>query len=91
MRTPRRLIGQVAAESGVTPTTVKLGLYLRALATRPGGCTLAYAAKLLKRQPSTVRGVCRRFVIDLSDYRPFSRLERAGEPRPNPVADLGDL
>jgi hypothetical protein len=89
MQTPVRLIGQVAAESGVTPTTVKLALYLRGLAAN--GASLGRAAEVTRRQPETIRRVARKFIIDFSDYRPFASVEKKGGPRPDPAADLGAL
>lgn len=91
MKTPKRLIGQVAAESGVTAARIKLGLYLAGLASREGGTTLAYAAHATRRKPETVRRIARKFIIDFADYRPFAAMERRGEPRPEPVAHLEGL
>jgi hypothetical protein len=89
MQTPPRLISQVAAESGVGPTSIKLGMYLRGLAAR--GATLKYAAEVTKRKPETLRRLCRKFIIDFADYRPFAKMEAETGHRPSPVANLGEL
>lgn len=80
MESPRHLMDQFAAMRGVSATMAKRALYLEGLAK--GGCTLSYASERLGVESSTVRLICRRFMIDLSDYRPYARLERKGLPRP---------
>lgn len=82
MENTGRLFSQVAAEAGITPNKAKVAVYLFGLSQ--SGCSLSYAAGMLRRKPDYVKRYSREFLIDFSDYRPFSRLELKGKPRPEP-------
>lgn len=89
MRSPSRLTGQVAAEIGATPMSIRRAIYLKGLAT--DGADAARAMGALRCSRRTLQRVCRRFMIDLADYRPFAALERRGERRPQPPVSLDNL
>ena len=80
METPAYLIGQLAAERGVSPNTAKRVLYLRGLAAEAR--TTRDVADVLGLAPATVKDIARRFMIDLADYRPYARRRDAGEVIP---------
>lgn len=82
MESPRYLIGQMAAERGVSANAAKRALYLQGLSTQ--GRTIAYAAEALGVARSTVKVLARRFMIDFADYRPYASLEKKGLQRPGP-------
>lgn len=79
MESPPQLIEQIAKERGVSPNLAKRVLYLGALAEDR---TAKEAAVAMGCAVSTVKLLCRRFMIDLSDYRPYAGLEKKGLPRP---------
>ncbi|TCP33246.1 hypothetical protein [Sphingomonas sp. BK235] len=89
MRAPSRLIGQVAAEIGATSASVRRAIYLKGLAA--DGADAARAMSALRCSRRTLQRVCRRFMIDLVDYRPFAGLERRGKRRPHPPVSLDNL
>lgn len=82
MDSPRHLIGQVAAERGVSENSAKRALYLTGLSGQER--TVDYAAQALGVAPSTVKLIARRYMIDLADYRPYAGMEKKGLPRPSP-------
>lgn len=89
MRSPSRLIGQVAAEVGAKPMSVRRAIYLKGLAN--DGADASRAMEALRCSRRTLQRLCRRFMIDLADYRPFARAERRGEARPLPPVSLDNL
>lgn len=82
MESPRHLIEQTAKEKGISPNLAKRVLYLGALGEDR---TIAEAVQAMGCAKSTVQMLCRRFMIDLADYRPYARLEKKGLPRPAPM------
>jgi hypothetical protein len=87
MESPRYLIGQMAAERGVSECGAKRALYLQGLAGQAR--SVSYAAEALGVTKETIKTICRRYMIDMADYRPYERLERKGQPRPGPkVRDI---
>lgn len=89
MRSPSRLIGQVAAEVGATPLAVKRAIYLKGLAE--DGAGVERAKKALSVSSDNLKKLCRKFMIDLADYRPYARLENKGEARPAAPVKLDAL
>ncbi len=81
-----RLFEQFASELGVTANRAKLAVYVMGLAK--AGRSLADISTGLRRKPETVKALARDFMIDFTDYRPFSRIENAGRPRPEPRYQL---
>ena len=82
MDNPGKLLGQIAAEAGVTNNSAKVAIYLLGLAR--DGRSLDYAAKSLRIEPETAKRYARDFLIDFADYRPFARERDKGvsvEPR----------
>lgn len=88
MESPPYLMDQFAKSRGVTKQGAKRALMLQGYAD--SGRTLEDARLGLGIAKSTARLLCRRFMIDFTDYRPYAALERKGEPRPTPYqrADL---
>jgi hypothetical protein len=82
VESPRHLIEQAAKEKGISPNLAKRVLYLGALGEDR---TLAEAVQAMGCAKSTVQMLCRRFMIDLADYRPYAALEKKGLPRPAPT------
>ncbi len=80
MDSPRHLIGQAAAERGVSANQAKRALYLEGLSGQER--TVAYAAEALHVKPNTIKVLARRFMIDFADYRPYAGMEKKGQPRP---------
>ena len=80
MRSPSRLIGQVAAEVGASSLSVKRAIYLKGLAD--DGAGVERATQALHVSSESLKRLCRKIMIDLADYRPYARLERKGETRP---------
>jgi hypothetical protein len=79
---PPYLFDQYAKVCGVSATNAKRALMLKELAGN--GRTLAEAAVSLGIKRDTAQTIARRFIIDFKDYRPYSRLENKGQPRPHP-------
>lgn len=77
METPPFLIDQLAAERGVSANSAKRALYLQGLADR--GCTVSEATAALKIASEGVKRIARRFMIDLTDYRPYAKRRDKGE------------
>lgn len=82
-----RLFTQIAAEGGVTPAKAKVAAYLFGLSRQ--GCSVERAAAALRRKPSTIRTMCREFLIDLSDYTPMSRERKKGDVEPRYALNIG--
>jgi hypothetical protein len=77
METPPFLVDQLAAERSVSTTMARRALYLKGLADR--GCTIGEATEALGLVKSGVQQLCRKFAIDLSDYRPYAKRRERGE------------
>lgn len=83
MENPNLLFSQFAAECGISTTLAKRGLMMKAYAE--AGKPLSHAAKMLKLSDANAKAIARKLMIDFSDYRPFSRIEKAGGVRPDPI------
>lgn len=79
MDSPKHLIGQSAAEHGVSANMAKRALYLEALGE---GRSIKDAASAMGVQVATLQVVARKYMIDFVDYRPYAALEKKGLPRP---------
>jgi hypothetical protein len=77
METPPFLVDQLAAERSVSTMMARRALYLKGLADR--GCSLKEASDALGIASSGVRELCRTFLIDLANYRPYAKKRDAGE------------
>lgn len=88
MESPPYLVDQFARSRGVSAISAKRALMMQAFAAE--GKTLASTIKALRISKDTATTIARRFMIDFSDYRPYSSLEKRGQPRPMPFqrADL---
>jgi hypothetical protein len=82
MESPRYLIGQAAAQHGVSANQAKRALYLQGLSA-DARC-VKDAAKALGVSTDTIKTIARRYMIDFIDYRPYASLEKKGQPRPCP-------
>lgn len=82
MDSPKHLVGQAAAERGVSANQAKRALYLEGLSGQER--SVKYAAEALGVEPATIKTLARRFMIDFTDYRPYAALEKKGLPRPGP-------
>ncbi len=82
METPPFLIDQYAAARGVNALTAKRAIMLTGYAE--DGRLLEEAQAAMHVSKATARTVCRRFLIDFPDYRPYALLEKQGKPRPVP-------
>lgn len=82
MESPRHLIGQAAAERGVSANQAKRALYLEGLSGAER--SVKHAASALGVRPETIKVLARRYLIDFTDYRPYASYERKGLPRPSP-------
>jgi hypothetical protein len=82
MDSPRYLIEQCAAEKGISADMAKRALYLTGLSEQ--GRDLRYCADALGISATSVKLLCRRFIIDLADYRPYAKLEAKTGSRPSP-------
>lgn len=82
MDSPPYLLDQYAKSRGVSAAMAKRAIML--LGFSDEGRKLKDAARSLKIAESSAKKLCRRFMIDFPDYRPYARLEQKGEPRPAP-------
>jgi hypothetical protein len=82
MDSPPYLVDQFAKMRGVNAVNAKRALMLTAYAE--SGKKLSEARRLLRISEDVARLVCRRFMIDFPDYRPYAALEAKGQPRPQP-------
>lgn len=77
METPAFLVDQLAAERSVSAAMARRAIYLKGLAA--DGRSLGEAVGALGIAREGVKRLCRRFMIDLSDYRPYAKKRDAGE------------
>jgi hypothetical protein len=77
METPAFLVDQLAAERSVSTTMARRALYLKGLADT--GCSLREARDKLGLAKTGVQSLCRKFLIDLTDYRPYAKKREKGE------------
>lgn len=82
MDSPPYLMDQFAKSRGVSKAGAKRALMMQGYAS--DGRTLKDAMAGLGIAKSTAQMLCRRFMIDFPDYRPYAARERKGEARPKP-------
>jgi len=84
MDNPEYHVGQFAKRLGLSKTMSLRATLLRGYAD--DGKKIGEAAELVGVATSTAKAVARKLIIDFRDYRPYARLEKKGEARPDPIS-----
>jgi len=82
MESPAYLVDQFAKSRGVSANNAKRAMMMQTYAEEGKSLTATVHALGISRDTGMM--ICRRFLIDFPDYRPFASKEKKGEARPEP-------
>lgn len=84
MDSPPYLFDQFAKARGLSNAMAKRALMLQQFAAESR--TLDDAVRSLAIDKKSAQRICRKLIIDFSDYRPYAGKERKGIARPDPYS-----